>query len=435
MMTNHGMYERLLALEKPITVGIAGAGEFASQIVSQSARMQNMEVLWIADLKPEAGKQAFLQAGYPEEDIAFADSVPKAVRLTQAGKRVVLDDGLLLPLMPADVLCDVTGDPKFGAQYACNAIENGKHMVVVNIESDCGVGAALRRKADANKVVYTEADGDQPSLIKGMFDWARCLGLEVETLGKWTCLNSREGDSGPYNRVKEGFLDGSKNQVEMCCVANMTGFTPDVRGMHMPAVGLTDIPDVLCAKDHGGIFGGSQVVDVVNFFDAGGKNIDRHLHGGVFIIIRADHDILRNVIGAKEFIVSRDGRRALLYRPFHFVGIEAPMSVLRAVLYGEATASPLPVPAADVIAIAKRDLSVGDMLDGIGGQTVRGEIERRDTAEKDGLLPLILAQDIRLKAPVKRGEPLTYSMAEKPDNSFLWQLRQNQDAFKMQKKD
>ena len=427
-MLNPGMYERLLALEKPIMVGIVGAGEFTAGIVSQSARIKNLEVMWIADLKPEAGERVLLQAGYPREDIAFADSVEKAVRLSQAGKRVVLEDGLLLPRMPAAVLCDATGDPEFGARFAVNAIEQGKHVVVVNIESDCGIGAILRRKADASNVVYTQADGDQPSLIKGMFDWAACLGLRVETLGKWTCFMPRAEEGSVYNRVNEGFLDGSKNQVEMCCVANMTGFVPDVRGMHMPTVTLKEIPDVLCAKDCGGIFENSGVVDVVQCLHDG-DNPERHLHGGVFMIIEANHEMLGKVTGSKGFITSKDGRRVLLYRPFHLVGIETPISILRAALYGEATASPLPIPAADVIAVAKQDLTAGDILDGIGGRTVRGAIERRETAKKEDLLPLILAENVRLRVPVGKGQPLTYSAVEKQEDRFLWQLRMSQDAF------
>lgn len=427
-MVNPGMYERLTAREKPITVGITGAGEFATQIVSRCAQIPNMEVLWIADLNPEVGRRAFLKAGYADDDIAVAAGIADAVRLTQAGKRVVLEDGLLLPHLPADVLCDVTGDPDFGARYACAAIERGKHVVVVNIESDCGVGAILRRKAEQNRVVYTEADGDQPSLIKGMFDWARCLGLAAETLGKWTCVANPDENAEAYNRVNEGFLDGSKNQVEMCCVANMTGFVPDVRGMHMPEVRLEEIPDVFCAKESGGLFEHRGVVDVVRC-PAHGENQERHLHGGVFMVIRAEDKVLRKVIATKNFIVSGDGQRALLYRPFHFVGAEAPMSILRAALYGEATASPNRVPTADVITVAKRDLHAGETLDGIGGHTVRGVIERRDVAKNQNLLPLILAEKVRLKVPVKQGHPLTYDMVENPGDSFLWNLRREQDAL------
>lgn len=427
-MLNPGMYERLTTRAKPITVGIAGAGEFATEIVSQSARIPNLEVLWLADIDPEAGRRAFMRAGRASEDIAVAGSVSEALRLSQSGKRVVLSDGMLLPELPADVLCDVTGDPGFGARYACAAMERGKHVVVVNIESDCGVGAILRRKADDCNVVYTEADGDQPSLIKGMFDWARCLGLEVETLGKWTCMANPDENTGAYNRVNEGFLDGSKNQVEMCCVANMTGFVPDVRGMHMPEVPLAKIPDVLCAKEHGGLFERRGVVDVVRC-PADGDNAQRHLHGGVFMVIRAEDEVLRKVIATKNFIVSGDGTRALLYRPYHFVGIEAPMSILRAALYGEATASPSPLPTADVIAIAKRDVNAGETLDGIGGRTVRGLIERNDVARKERLLPLILADKVRLKVPVKQGHPLTYDMVENPTDMFLWDLRREQDAL------
>ena len=51
-----------------------------------------------------------------------------------------------------------------------------------------------------------------------------------------------------------------------------------------------------------------------------------------------------------------------------------------AVLFGDASVKPLGGPVCDVIAIAKRDLSAGTQLDGIGGFTVYGTIENSPAA-------------------------------------------------------
>ncbi len=69
-------------------------------------------------------------------------------------------------------------------------------------------------------------------------------------------------------------------------------------------------------------------------------------------------------------------------------------------LQGEPTAAPLPTPVADVIAIAKRDLAAGETLDGIGGATVRGVVETRETARREGTLPLGLAERVKVREAV-----------------------------------
>ena len=74
------------------------------------------------------------------------------------------------------------------------------------------------------------------------------------------------------------------------------------------------------------------------------------------------------------------------------------------------TGTPLPTPVADVITVAKRDLKAGEILDGSGGYTVNGLIERADIAREENLLPLGLEDDIPLKCDVSQGEAISYDM-------------------------
>jgi len=426
-MRNPGMWERLENLKKPVRCGIAGGGEFSAGIVSQSAFMKNFEVSAIADLVPEHAVRVFEEAGYHPSDILVTDSRDTAARMIESGKRVVLSDALMLSSLPLDALLDVTGDPAFGAEYAWKGIENEKHVIVVNIESDAGVGAILRRRADEAGVVYTEADGDQPSLIMGLYDFCKCLGIDVEVAGKWTHHKPYDSHQS-RGRVNEGFLDGSKNQIEMCCVANMTGFLPDVPGMHMPSVAFDDILNVFDRRENGGILSRMGVVETINCLTPDGKTeIESRYGGGVFVIGRGESKAFRNVALHKGFLHSADGSRVLLYRPYHMVGIETPVTVLRACLYNEATAAPMHSPVADVVSVAKKALAPGDLLDGIGGETVRGIMTSRTDAFRKNALPLVLAQKIRVTRPVREGEILTYDDIA-PGNDFLWNLRRKQDA-------
>ena len=78
-------------------------------------------------------------------------------------------------------------------------------------------------------------------------------------------------------------------------------------------------------------------------------------------------------------------------------------------MLGRATGAALPVPVADVVAYAKRALRAGERLDGSGGRTVYGLIERAPLARAEGLLPLGLADGLSLSRDVPADAPLTYA--------------------------
>jgi len=257
-----------------------------------------------------------------------------------------------------------------------------------------------------------------------LHDWCGCLGMGVVAAGKWTTLHPEELRPETGSRVTDGYFDGSKNQVEMCCVANMTGLPPDTRGMRRPTVAFNDIADVFAPKSDGGIFTQSGVVDVVNCVTPDGRTKVEHLcSGGVFVVAESAGPRFQSVLRDKGAVHSKDGRRALLFRQYHLVGIEAPMSILKAVLLGEATGAPLREPVAEVVAIAKADLPAGALLDGIGGRTVRGEIERRAISDAGRLLPLCMAGGVRLNRAVPKNTVLTLDMLDAPGSGFIWKLR------------
>lgn len=184
--------EKLFHRETPIRVGVAGAGSFSEELVTQISYIKNMEVSAIADLSAEKAISLFMRAGYARDDIAVAGSEAEAKKAMENGKRVVLEDGLLLPELELDAVCDITGMPVFGAAFAEKAIRYHRHVIVVNIESDVAVGAVLRHMAEKEGVVYTEGDGDQPSLIKGLYDFCDTLGIGVYAAGKWTHVTPEE---------------------------------------------------------------------------------------------------------------------------------------------------------------------------------------------------------------------------------------------------
>ncbi len=122
-------------------------------------------------------------------------------------------------------------------------------------------------------VAYSLAAGDQPALIKELCDFARTLGLEVVSAGKGSVVRSveelrrrAEAEGRQVTTTGIAFNDGSKNQEEMAATANMTGLVPDVRGMHKPAITLSEVVQTLIPREHGGILSRSGVVDFVTAY-------------------------------------------------------------------------------------------------------------------------------------------------------------------------
>ena len=59
--------------------------------------------------------------------------------------------------------------------------------------------------------------------------------------------------------------------------------------------------------------------------------------------------------------------------------------------------------------MAKRDLNVGDVLDGEGGHTVRGQLMPASDSLSSGSLPNGLAQGVGLARAVKAGECVAWN--------------------------
>ncbi len=433
---------------KPIRVGIIGAGKFGGGLVVQLAQMQGMVACAVADVDPERARQALLAAGVPADSIQAANSAPQLEEAIRRGKRAICEDGLLVAACePVEVVVEATGIPEVGARMAYEAIQHGKHLVMVNVETDVTVGPLLRRMADNAGKVYTLVDGDQPGVIMNMIEWARTLGFEIVAAGRGTVFfgDDREGtpdtvlqrfgfDAETLARrtinlkMFNSFRDGTKAQIEMAALANMSGLVPEVRGMHEPSLNIRDIPRVFSLREEGGILGQHGVVELANSVAQDGKTLlEDPLKMGVFAVIRTEHPFIQEDLKNYYLHPGGNGRNFLLYRPYHLVAVEAPISIARAALYGQATGAPLAKPVAEVIAVAKRDLKKGEVLDGSGGYTVNGLCERAEKAR--GLLPLGLATRARLKQDVPKGGALTYEMVELDEDSFALKLRRLQDAI------
>jgi predicted homoserine dehydrogenase-like protein len=119
-----------------------------------------------------------------------------------------------------------------------------------------------------------------------------------------------------------------------------------------------------------------------------------------------------------------------LYRPYHLCSLETPLSVAKAVLDNQATIAPMSGLVSEVLTVAKKDMKAGEKLDGIGGYTVYGTIEKADVAKQMNAVPVgLINRDTVLTKDVKKGDIITYDAVEFGRETTLMELRRLQDKI------
>lgn len=394
---------------QPVRVALVGAGQMGSGLAAQIGRLPGLVLAAVADVDLDRARTALGAGGQTD---AVDGAGPEGRRAVEAGRAVALQDTAALADLPLDVVVEATGVPDVGAAVALQALLAGQHAIVLNVEADVTVGRYLDAVARSAGLVYSVADGDEPVSAKELVDFAHDLALEVVCAGKGK--NNPLDHAATPDSVAEtarrrhmnpkmlcSFVDGSKTMIEMAALANATGLPLDVVGMHGVKAEVEELASVLVPEADGGVLSGSGRVDFA-FGPA----------PGVFCVVRSDDDL---VAAELTYLSMGEGPYYTLYRPYHLASLEAPRAIARAVLDGEPAIRPLH-PVAEVATVAKRDLAPGDVIDGIGGETVYA---RTYPAEQAGeLLPLGLAAGATLTEPVAKGDPVLRSQADAKPSSI-----------------
>ena len=409
----------------PVRVGLIGAGKFGSMFLAQARLTAGMHILGIADLNVEQASRNCRQSGWPDEQIAAA-SLDDA---RQNGATHIGDDAMALIAHPAlDVLIDATGEPRIGIRHCLAAIDNGKHVVMVNVEADAVAGPLLARRAEQAGVVYSQAWGDQPALIAEHVDWARSCGFKVVCAGKGTRYHPDyhgltpdtvpdvlaqylEVDPGAVNlKMFNSFLDGTKSGIEMTAVCNATGLIPQDGGLAFPPATRFELADVCKLAAKGGSLSREGTTEVVSSLYRDGGEVPHHLALGTYVVIAGETDYARQCFREYHMLADASGQFAALYRPIHMIGLELGISVASIAIRGEPTGAPTGF-RSDVVAVAKRALKKGEILDGEGGHMVWGKQLPAPASLAMGGLPLGLAGDVSLTRDIPAGALLTWDDA------------------------
>ncbi|WP_137127832.1 NAD(P)H-dependent oxidoreductase [Roseomonas sp. HF4] len=407
---------------RPIRVAQIGAGKFGSMFLHQARITPGLHVAGIADLSVPRARVALARVHWPAGSFD-AGGLDAAM---QDGTTHLTDDAMALIADPRiEVVVECTGHPEAGLRHARAAIAHGKHVIMVNVEADVLAGPLLAREAAAAGVVYSMAYGDQPALVCEMVDTLRTAGFTVVAAGKGTkylpefhastpatvwghygLTEAQARDGGMNPQMFNSFLDGTKSGIEMAAIANATGLAVPEDGLLFPPAGTTELPALLRPRNEGGVLPRKGMVEVVSSVRRDGSTIPDNLRWGVYAVFEGESDYARRCFGEYGVATDPSGRYAALWRPYHFIGLELGVSVASAALRGEATGC-AEAWRGDVVAVAKRPLKAGEVLDGEGGACVWGKCIPAPRSLALAALPIGLAHGIRLAHDVAEGAILT----------------------------
>ena len=441
-MNLHTMLRQREAESRPVRVGLIGAGKFGTMFLAQALRTPGLHLMGVADLDDARARRALSTTGWPDERItgSLADAhASGATAVTPSAAELIAADGV-------QVVIDATGDPAAGLAHVEACCTHQRHMVMVNVEADALIGPWLAARARQAGIVYSMAYGDQPALICEQVDWARACGFRVVAAGKGTkhrphyhastpdtvwghygLTPERAAAAGMNPKMFNSFLDGTKSAIEMTAVANATGLTAAPGGLEFPPCATADLARVLIPRADGGVLHHHGQVEVISSEADDARTIEDNLRWGVYVVIEAPSDYVAQCFRDYGLTAVDGDRHAALYRPCHLIGLELGISVASVSLRGEATGSANGF-RADVVAIAKRDLAAGEVLDGEGGYTVWGRLMPAADSIAMGALPIGLAHGAASQRPVARGEVVRWRDATINEAAPLVVARRQMEA-------
>ncbi len=405
---NMYLHSKLQNRSEPIRIGFIGCGKFVSMFLAQYNQLEKIQIDTIVDVNIEKAKKNCLNSGLNEKTISN-------INFTNS-----LDNTLERDI---EIYIEATGNPIIGTVHAKKIINNKKHIILVNVEADVTCGKFLSDLANKNNVVCSMAYGDQPSLIMEQIEWARLNGFQVICAGKGTKYHPTfeystpetvwdhygltkeraEKESGMNPKMFNSFLCGDKSAIEMCAVSNAADLKCPKDGLTFPPVGVYDIAKKLIPKDEGGLIDHSGQVEVISSIDLDKNEIQNDLRWGVYIVIKAQNEYVKNCFKDYGMVTDSSGNYSAIWRPYHYIGLELAQSIYSISLDLKPTGFTKNYNS-DVGAVAKKDLKVGEKLDGEGGFCARGKLISSQKSKEDGILPLGLTDNAIVKRNIKRDE-------------------------------
>ena len=467
-MIYHHLYKKF-AKKDHVYAGIIGAGAYGTAIVTQAPYTPYLTVAIVADRSADVAKGAYEKAGIDAAQIVYCETAAHAQSEIEKGHCVYTDHCEIVAQIPiVDIVCESTGIPEASAQYALDAINNGKHVAMCTKDCDVTIGPILKKLADEKGVVYTPVDGDQHGLLIQMFEWAKTVGLTVLSGGKATdgefiydedlgtvTIKTDKVIRAPYTETvsvsaedkkymgmippgkAEEYISkrleilsglpqpGAYDLCEMTIAANYTGLKPAMDTLLHAPLRITEIPIAYCTRQNGGMFASEGVIDLATCLRTPSES---GLGGGVFLVVRCDNAYSNHVMTTKGQIANYDDTATVLYRPYHLCGVETSSTLLVATLLGVNTGSDTYLPRYDLVKVAAQDIKAGDVFGNDHSSQLRARIKPAVPIAPGNDASAHLLTGNRAKVDIPRGTTITYDMVEEPEASTIWSLRRLQDS-------
>jgi predicted homoserine dehydrogenase-like protein len=383
---------------------MVGAGATGRAIALQlGTPVPGIRLTAIANRTIKHAERAFREAGIT--NWIRVSSAREAGAAIVRGLPVITDDPTVLTECDAiELLIEVTGSVEPAARVVLQALDHGKHVVLVNAELDSFIGPILKAKADQAGVVLTHTDGDEPGVAMTLLRYLRSLGLRPVAAGNLkgmvdyyrnpdTQRGFAERNDQDVRKVTS-FADSTKLSMEATVLANATGFHAGRRGMYGPA--CKDVREM------------ARLLPAEQMLSTG--LVDYALgaapHTGAFVIVHEDSPLKKVQLAYYKL---GDGPFFVFYTPFHLPHIQIASTIGRAAIHRDATVAPIAGPVCEVVTIAKRSLKTGERLDGIGGFCTYGLVENSAVARASGALPIALSEGHVMSRDVPKNQMLTFA--------------------------
>jgi predicted homoserine dehydrogenase-like protein len=415
--------ERRVRENNPIRIGIIGAGFSARTITYQiETGVPGIRVAAIANRTLAHARDAYLATGAGE--VAVAESAAQLNQAILGGKPAITEDpSLLCEADGLEAIIEATGTIEFGVKAVLAAIENGKHVVLANAELDATLGPILKAKANRAGIVMTNTDGDEPGVAMNMLRFVRSIGLEPVLAGNLKGLydpyrtpDTQRAFAEANNQKPKAvtaFADGTKLSMELAVLANATGFGVAKRGMYGPPLAhVRESVDFYRDKLRAG--------GMVDFL------VGADPYSGAFVLGYSEDAVRCNYL---KYLKMGEGPLYVFHTPFHLPQLEIPNTVARAVLFQDAAVTPCGAPVCDAVTVAKRDLQVGEMLDGLGGFACYALLDNYAAARSTAALPMGVSEGCRVLRSVAKDQVVTYDDVELPMGRTCDALREEQNSL------
>ncbi|MDD3368858.1 MAG: homoserine dehydrogenase [Lachnospiraceae bacterium] len=422
---------------KKSKVGIIGATKgYGYTLLAQIPHVKHMELRVICSRHTDECVDVLTEIGYDTKKIVVCADKAEIDKAANDAILVVSDYKLVMECgITAMVEC--TGNTAVSSDAALLALNKKINVYMVSKETDSVCGPLLNKVAADNGVVYSLVNGDQPRNLLDLYSWAMLLGLDVVCAGKaseYDFVWDREnGDitytdgSGRVENMPEmldcWYYEGtetlekrhkllekyeeviSADLCEMNLVSNVTGLVPSKPFLNYPIAKISELANIFIPKEDGGILDKTGVVDV--FYNLRGKD-EASFCGGEFVVVRCENEKMWEILKGKGHVMSRNDKYCCIYYPYHYMGMETPVSILLGDFMQIGTHAECRQ--VSVLAgVANKDIPKGSALKVEGHHhAIDGLIpELLERKAVGNLAPFYLLNGMTLLRDVKEGNPVT----------------------------